>query len=262
MLNSIFKELYQIEYNCVKRRLNFSHKQQAFKKKKILSKNTFNFTSVKYSLKLFLPLISSLKSQFASPFINSIVNYKFTLCDYLDLMYFGALCIDRSMSYNQVRWTHNRCTLYISLYTMSSCVLQLGKTSSDRFLTKIKNIELFIYSEQFVPSRTIIFASILFHMCNNLLNNLYHLFKTIVEFTFVKPLIKMKTLRLYLVIIIFFKYPFKSEKKFELFQIPKSIKNSSKIRSKLEILSFVKEESTIVASSFTFKTTNVCVSLR
>ena len=262
MLNSIFKELYQIEYNCVKRRLNFSHKQQAFKKKKILSKNTFNFTSVKYSLKLFLPLISSLKSQFASPFINSIVNYKFTLCDYLDLMYFGALCIDRSMSYNQVRWTHNRCTLYISLYTMSSCVLQFRETSSDRSLTKIINIKLFIYSKQFVPPRTIVFTSI-FHLCNNLVNNLHHLFKTLVVFTFAKQLVKIKTLRLYLVTIFFLKYPFKSKKKkFELFQIPKLIKNSSKFRSKLEIVSLVKEESTIVASPFTFKTTNVCVSLQ
>ena len=180
-------------------------------------------------------------------------------------MYFGALCIGRSMSYNQIRWTHNRCTLYIALYTMSSCVLQLRKTSSDRFLTKIKNIELFIYSEQFVPSRTIVFTSILFHLCNNLLINLYHLFKTLVEFTFVKPLVKMKTLRLYLVTIFFLKYPFKSKKNNpELFHITKFKEKifSTKLRSKLEIASLVKEESTIVASPFTFKTTNVCFSLR
>ena len=262
MLISTFKELYRIEYKCVKIRFDFFQKHQTFKKRKFSSKNTSKFIIVKnFSIFLF-PLILIIKSQFASPFIKSMLNYKFTLCDYLDLMYFGALCIGRSTSHNQIRWTHNRCTLYISLYTMSSCVLQFRETSSDRSLTKIINIKLFIYSKQFVPPRTIVFTSI-FHLCNNLVNNLHHLFKTLVVFTFAKQLVKIKTLRLYLVTIFFLKYPFKSKKKkFELFQIPKLIKNSSKFRSKLEIVSLVKEESTIVASPFTFKTTNVYFSLR
>ena len=99
-----------------------------------------------FSMILF-PLISILKSQFASPFIKNIVNYIVTVIDYLDLMYYGALCIGRSMSHSQTRWTHNMCTLYISLYTRSPCVLQLRETSSDGSHTKIKIIELFIYSE-------------------------------------------------------------------------------------------------------------------
>ena len=214
-----------------------------------------------FSMILF-PLISNLKSQIASPFIENNVNYTVTVIDYLDLMYFGALCSGRSISHSQTRRTHNICTLSISLYTRSPCVLQFRETSSDRSLTKIINIKLFIYSKQFVPPRTIVFTSI-FHLCNNLVNNLHHLFKTLVVFTFAKQLVKIKTLRLYLVTIFFLKYPFKSKKKkFELFQIPKLIKNSSKFRSKLEIVSLVKEESTIVASPFTFKTTNVYFSLR
>ena len=232
MLNSTFKELYRIKNKCVKTR--FLQKHQTFRKKKFSSKNKSKFINMKYFSMLLLPLISSIKSQFASPFIKSIVKHNFTSCYNLDLLYFGALCIGRSMSHNQIRWTHNRCTLYISLYTMSSCVLQLRETSSDRFLTKIKIIELFIYSEQFVPSRSIVFTSFLF-LCNSLLNNLYHLLKTLVEFTFVKPIVIMKTLRLYLFTIFFLNYPFKSKKKtlsFSVFQNSKKIQQNFDRNSK------------------------------
>ena len=163
-----------------------------------------------------------------------------------------------------------------------------------------------IYSEQFEPSRPTIFISILIPLCTHILNNLSHVFKTHSEFTFVKPLLKTKTLLLFFVTIFFLEYPFKSKEKYELFPIsifmktviklPVNLKSidevyksllvvrlkknpsfeiistiihnfysefhktlnlnvniSSKIRSKLETVSLVKEESTIVASSFTLK---------
>ena len=149
------------------------------------------------------------------------------------------------------------CTLYISLYTRSPCVLQLRETSSVGFHTKIKIIELFIYSEQFVPLIS------LFFLCNSLVNNSYHLLKTSVKFTFIKPIVTRKKLRLHLVTISFLKYPCKSKKKnFEPFHIVKLKKNSTKLRAKLEIASLVKKESTIVVSPFTIKITKVCLSLR
>ena len=126
---------------------------------------------MKYFPMSFHSLIHSIKSLFVTPFIKSIVNNKFTFCVYSDLMCFSALCIGRSMSHNLIRWTHNKCTLYITLHTTSSGVLQLGKTSSARFLTKINNTELFIYSEQFEPSRTTIFTSIFIPLCTHILNN-------------------------------------------------------------------------------------------
>ena len=147
---------------------------------------------------------------------------------------------------------------------MSSCVLQLRETSSDRLHTKIKIIELVIYSDEFVPTRSTVFSSSLL-LCKSLFNNLYNFLKTVIEFTFVKTIAIMKTLRLYLGTIFFLQYPFKSKKNNpELFHITKFKEKifSTKLRSKLEIASLVKEESTIVASPFTFKTTNVCFSLR
>ena len=164
-------------------------------------------------------LVQIIKSLFVTPFIKSIVNNKFTFCVYSDLMCFRALCIGRFMSPNLIRWTHNKCTLYSTLHTTSSGVLQLGKTSSVRFLTKINNIELFIYSEQFEPSRPTIFTSIFVLLCTHILNNLSHAFTNHSEFTFVKPFLKTITLLLFFVTFIFLKYPFKSKEKYELFSI-------------------------------------------
>ena len=71
MLNSTFKELYRIKNKCVKTR--FLQKHQTFRKKKFSSKNKSQFINMKYSSMLLIPLILSIKSQFASPFIKSIV---------------------------------------------------------------------------------------------------------------------------------------------------------------------------------------------
>ena len=157
------------------------------------------------------------------------------------------------MSHNLIRVTHNKCTLYITLHTTSSGVLQLGKTSSVRFLTKINNIELFIYSEQFEPSRPTIFTSIFVLLCTHILNNLSHVFTNHSEFTFVKPFLKAKTLLLFFVTFIFLEYPFKSKEKYELFSIsnfmktvdelPVNLKSIDKVYKFLFVLGLIKNPS-------------------
>ena len=260
-LNLTFEELYRIKYKCVKTR--FIQKPHKFRKKNCSSKNKAKFININYFSMILFSLISNLKSQFASPFIKNIVNYTVMVIDYLDLMYFGALCSGRSISHSQTRRTHNICTLFISLYTRSPCVLQLRETSSDVFHTKTKIIELIIYSEQFVPLLSLVFTSSLLFLCNSLLNKLYHLLKTSVKFAFINPTVTLESLRLHLVTIFFFKYSCKLKKmNSESFHISKFKRNSTNFKTNLETATVVKIESTIVDSTFTIKNTKVCFSLR
>ena len=230
--NPIIKELIYIESKLIKIEHNFSQKNLAFKKK-ILSKNTSYLIFLKYLLTSIHSLFQIIKYLIVTPFIKSIVNNKFTFCVYSDLMCFNAPCIGRFMCPNLIRWTHNKCTLYSTLHTTSSGVLQLGKTSSVRFLTKINNIELFIYSEQFEPSRSTMCISIFVFVCTHILNNLSHVFTNHNEFTFVKPFPSKKTFLLLFVLCIYFEYPSKFKEKYGLFSI--SISNYMKTFDELPV---------------------------
>ena len=144
--NSINKELIYIKSKLIKTEHNFSQTHLACKKK-IPSQTTSCLIFLKCLLMSIQSVFPIIKYLIVIPFIKSIVINKLTFCVYSDLMSFGAPCIGRHMSPNLIRWTRTKCTLY----TTSSGVLQLGKTSSARFHTKINIIKLIIYSEKFEP---------------------------------------------------------------------------------------------------------------
>ena len=154
------------------------------------------------------------------PFIKSIVINKLTFCVYSDLMSFGAPCIGRHMSPNLIRWTRTKCTLYKT----SSGVLQLGKTSSVRFHTKINNIKLIIYSEKFEPSRSSQCVSIFVLFFTHILQKLSHVFTNYKELTLFKPFPLKKIFLLLFVSCIYFEYPSKFKEVYELFSILKYTK--------------------------------------
>ena len=135
-------------------------------------------------------------------------------------MSFGPPCNGRHMPSNLICRTRIKCTLY----TMSSSVLQLGKTSSARFRTKINNIKLIIYSDKFKLLRSSQCVPIFLFFVAHTLQELSHILTMYKEITFYKLVLLKKIFFLLFVSCLYSEYLSKFKESYGLFTILKFTK--------------------------------------
>ena len=136
-LNSDQKKIIYVKPKPYKNKSNIIQMHQLCKNIMSLSKNTFLLPFVKYLLTLIQRVILIFEFPSVKEFIKLVINNNLIFV-YSDLMNFVAPWSVRYMPANYSLRTRTKCMLY----TMFSCVLQLGKTSSDRYHTEHKQHQI------------------------------------------------------------------------------------------------------------------------